>query len=104
MDQKNIELETWLQLVEPPVFPRIVICGSIENNQTYVFLNRKKYSYDNPILAVEAAFKCLLALEKIPSLCDYVWTFIHKFIYGLDVTKSFSAVNKLIVDIRALGG
>ena len=97
---KKEKCENWLNTINQPIYPYILISGTVENCKSYVVLNGANYPYENTTRAVEACFKCLIALRKWPFLCDYVWYFIKQLLYGLHPDKSNAAVNKLIVDLK----
>ena len=90
--------ENWLQENGQSVLPYIIACEQLNNLlNIYLIFNGEKYVFNNLTKAVEVAYKCYLALNISPYLCDYVWSFIDKYFYKLDIKiKSFVPVNKLI--------
>lgn len=67
-----------------------------------VVLNGDNYFISDPIKALETCFKCLIALRSFPYLCDHLWYFIGKYVYGLQSLKSYEAVTKFIVELNKI--
>ena len=101
VDKEKEKFENWLETHGQSILPYIIVCGSVETVfETYLVLKSEKYSFSNPLKAVEACFMCLTALRKWPYMCDYVWGFIQKMVYEFDANKSYAAVTKLVVQMH----
>lgn len=70
----------------------------------YVTLVDNKYTFEDPVKAVETAFLIYWALNiEYPEESKVVWTFVQKYIFGLstieDLNKpSIKSVYKLIME------
>ena len=79
----------------------MILVGSLETiTQSFAVINGSKYEYSDPVKAIQATYKCTIALRTFPYMSDYVWMFIRKLFFGISPSKGFSTVSKFIVDLK----
>ncbi|XP_051169771.1 uncharacterized protein LOC127287081 [Leptopilina boulardi] len=101
VDTEVKEYENWLQQRNLPILPYVVLCGEIGRiYQSYVIFNGEKYPHVDPVKAVESCYKCLKALDRWPTICDFVWGLLGKLVYGFDLFKSCAPVTKFLVELK----
>lgn len=99
LGEKRRELEEFLKSLNQPILPYVIWLGALESLQGYIIINGFQYSYET-IKAVEVCLQCLMAFHTLPVLCDYLWIFIQKYVYGIPCAKTYSVVTKFVTDLR----
>lgn len=67
---------------------------------SYVIVNDVRYKFDSLLKAVDVCYKLIFALNAKYSIeCFHVWTFLQRFIYGMNIKKqpSYTTVSNLII-------
>lgn len=96
------EYEKWLKSLEQDIYPYIVFVGELQAPEIFVQINGSQYNFGNHLTAVESCYKCLTALKAFPYMCDFVWSFIDKLVYGISSRKGSSLAVKLLTEINKL--
>ena len=85
-DKENFE--AWLKSLGVNIYTYLIFCGKVNAlDDIYLVLNKEKYTFDDPVKAVEACYKCLSSLHAFPTTCDLAWLFIDKAIYNFTFKK-----------------
>ena len=90
MDLEITAHKEWLRERNTDILPHLVFGGPLPCTQFYVVVNGVKYSYSKCTNAVEACFKCIIALRRLPVISDYVWPFIERVVYSFTFKKAKS--------------
>lgn len=90
----------WLDALGQDNVPNVVCCGELNNYTAFVCINKHFYECKDLIKAVESCFKCLIALDTIPFVSEFPWSFIYSAVYGLSFKNIPGNVRKLIQDLN----
>ncbi|XP_033229558.1 uncharacterized protein LOC117181098 [Belonocnema kinseyi] len=70
--------------------------------KSYVVLNEIIYDVDSIVHAVDTCFKVFFALEaEYLIACKPVWMFIQKYIYEIELDKTYTTEESVISDFQA---
>lgn len=101
MRARQTDIASLHKLGQLPLFPYVIVVSEFTNIiACYLFINDQKFNYEDPIKAVEACLKCLLALEELPYMSDFMWKFIIRIIFEFDYCLPVTKVNNLITEIK----
>lgn len=85
------------------ISPYVILLGDVENSHVSLGINSERDTFNDSLKANNSCFKCLIALESLPFLCDYVWFFLDKVIYKLRRPKTKNSwVTKFMVELNKL--
>ncbi|KAJ8672453.1 hypothetical protein QAD02_003712 [Eretmocerus hayati] len=89
--------ESWLLERHQEVLPYIIFCGKLPNIEAYLHVNSQLHTFENPLEAVQACYKCLTALQRFPNLAEFAWSYIDLAVYGF----SFKSINANVKQFSA---
>ncbi|XP_043470597.1 uncharacterized protein LOC122503901 [Leptopilina heterotoma] len=100
--EDTTEFEAWVTKFGQETYPYVIFLGDLKNVQVQLIINKQRYSFDDPLKAVESCYKSLTAFHAFPFLCDFVWSFIDKAVYELNLRKTSAFVTKLLTDLNKI--
>lgn len=99
-DETQRKLELWLTCLGQEIVPNVVVCGKLEDCTAFVCINKEFYPCPDVTRAIESCFKCLMALNTIPFVSEFAWSFIYKGVYGFNSRPVPAHVSKLLQELK----
>lgn len=101
LEKEKQSLEKWVDELKQPPLPYVILVGDIRNViQSYVVFKGEYYPYLCPMKAVEACYKCLMALKQLPTACEHIWGILKKLVYGMPSDLMNHGITKFVCDVR----
>lgn len=88
-----------------PLRPYVVINGPSlsEIKSAYVILDDVVYQVTTTLSAMEILFESMKVFGKTyPRLCNHVWQYLEKAVYGFEVIDTFAVVSQLTEQVSSI--